>query len=56
MFMDGINGLRKGSREFRNKIKDKNLSTITVEAMTDVGCNDFAAKQKEMISQACNLL
>ncbi|XP_035714536.1 soluble guanylate cyclase 88E isoform X1 [Folsomia candida] len=55
-FINGINGIRKGSRDFRNKIKDKKLTTVTVEAITDIGCAEFAVKQKEIISQACVLL
>jgi len=48
--------MKKESREWRNKIRDKNLSTITVETMADMGCNDLAAKQKEIMSRACILL
>jgi hypothetical protein len=55
-WINGINGIRKGSREFRNKIRDKKLGTVTVETMADLGCADYAIKQKEFISQACVLL
>ena len=49
---------RQGGKKgrFLQRLRENKVALLTSDAMAQMGCTGFAAKQKEVVSQVCNLL
>jgi len=53
----GNEGGRNNDRDpLLKRLRENKVALLTSEAMAQMGCSGFGAKQKEVVSQACNLL
>ena len=47
---------RAGGDPLLKRLRENKVALLTSEAMAQMGCSGFRARQKEVVSQACNLL
>jgi hypothetical protein len=48
---------REGKKErLLNRLRENKVALLTSDALAQMGCSGFGAKQKEVVSQVCNLL